>query len=431
MKNFFELEARGTNIKTELVAGFSAFITMSYILVLNPKVLSSAGFDFGATYTASILMTVFACFLTVFFVKKPFALAPYIGENAFIAYTVILIMGYSWTQALGAIFIAGILLFVLTLFNIREKLVVAIPKNLKLAFVVGLGIFLVFIGFKSAGIIEFLPNGTVTVGNFLSKETLIAFFGLLVMFILTVRKVKSAILFGIITSFILGIIFGDITLPKKIISTPPSIEPIFLKLDILGVLNLKSFPLLFTLIILIFTDTMGTLMGLGARANLLDKEGNLPEIKKPMLVDSISTILASLTGTTTTGAYAESVSGIEAGGKTGIVPLVVGILFFGALFFSPLVEVIPSYAYAGALIMVGMLMITTIKDVDLSDPKEYIPALFAILISGLAQNIGLGMSSGFFLYPVCNLFSNEKTKISPMMWALSIISLIFIIVYPY
>ncbi len=431
MKNFFELEKLGTNIETELIAGFSAFVTMSYILVLNPKVLSLAGFDFGATYTVSILMTVIACLMTAFFVKKPFALAPYIGENAFIAYTVIAIMGYSWTQALGAIFIAGVLLFALTIFNIRVACVEAIPKNLKLAFVVGLGIFLVFIGFKSAGIVEFLPNGNLAVGNFLAKETLIAFIGLLVMFVLTVRKVKAAILFGIVVSFVLGVIFGDISLPNKMFSAPPSIEPVFLKLDILGVLNLKSFPLLFTLIILIFTDTMGTLMGLGARAKLLDENGNLSEIKKPMLVDSVSTILASLGGTTTTGAYAESVSGIEAGGKSGIVPLVVAILFFGALFVSPLVEQIPSYAYAGALVMVGMLMITTIKEIDLEKPAEYIPALFAILVSGLAQNIGLGMSLGFFLYPVCNLFSLKRTKINPIMWVLSIISLIFIIVYPY
>ena len=431
MKNFFELDKLGTDIKTELIAGFSAFITMSYILVLNPKVLSTAGFDFGATYTASILMTVFACLMSAFFVKKPFALAPYIGENAFIAYAVIAIMGYSWAQALGAIFIAGVLLFVLTIFNIRAMLVEAIPKNLKLAFVVGLGIFLVSIGFKSAGIVEFLPNGGITVGNFLTKETLIALVGLLVMFVLTVRKVKAAILIGIIVSFILGIFFGDISFPSKIFSTPPSIEPVFLKLDILGVLNLKSFPLLFTLIILIFTDTMGTLMGLGARAKLLDENGNLPQIKKPMLVDSISTVCASLLGTTTTGAYAESVSGIEAGGKSGIVPLVVAALFFGALFVSPLVEQIPPYAYAGALIMVGMLMITTIKEIDLGKPAEYIPALFAILVSGLAQNIGLGMSLGFFLYPVCSFFSNEKNNISSMMWELSFISLIFIIVYPY
>lgn len=431
MKNFFELEKLGTDIKTELIAGFSAFVTMSYILVLNPKVLSSAGFDFGATYTASILMTTIACIITAFFVKKPFALAPYIGENAFIAYTVIAIMGYNWTQALGAIFLAGLLLFVLTIFNVRQNLVEAVPKNLKLAFVVGLGVFLVFIGFKSAGIVEFLPSGGIAVGNFLSKEVLIALCGLLVMFIMTIKKVKAAILLGIVVSFGLGVILGDINLPEKIFSAPPSIEPIFLKLDVLGVLNLKSFPLLFTLIILIFTDTMGTLMGLSARANLLDENGNLPDIKKPMIVDSVSTILASLTGTTTTGAYAESVSGIEAGGKSGIVPLVVAFLFFASLFFSPIVEQIPSYAYAGALIMVGMLMITTIKDMELASPKDYIPALSAILISGLAQNIGLGMSLGFFLYPVCNLFSSEKTKISPMMWVLSIISLIFIIVYPY
>ncbi len=431
MKIFFELEKLGTDIKTELLAGFSAFAAMSYILILNPKVLSSAGFDFGATYTASILITVFACLVTAFYVKKPFALAPYIGENAFIAYTVIAVMGYSWTQALGAIFIAGILLFVLTIFNVRQTLVEAIPKNLKLAFVVGLGIFLVFIGFKSAEIIQFLPDGGISVGNFLAKETLIAIIGLLTMFILTACKIKAAILLGIVTSFILGIIFGDINLPNKIFATPSTIEPIFLKLDVLGVLNLKAFPLLFTLIILIFTDTMGTLMGLSARANLLDENGNLPEIKKPMLVDSISTALASLMGTTTTGAYAESVSGIEAGGKSGIVPLVVAVLFFASLFLSPLVEQIPPYACAGALIMVGMLMITTIKHIDLEKPKDYIPALCAILISGLAQNIGLGMSLGFLLYPVCNLFSAEKTKISPMMWALSIISLIFIIVYPY
>lgn len=431
MKNFFELEKLGTNIKTELLAGISAFVTMSYILILNPKVLSSAGFDFGATYTASILITVIACILTAFFVKKPFAFAPYIGENAFIAYTVIAIMGYSWTQTLGAIFIAGALLFVLTIFNVRQNLVETIPKNLKLAFVVGLGIFLVFIGFKSSGIIEFSPSGGIVVGNLLEKETLIALIGLFVMLVLTVRKVKAAILLGIVTSFILCLIFGGINLPDKIFAAPPSIEPIFLKLDILGVLNLKSFPLLFTLIILIFTDTMGTLMGLSARANLLDKNGNLPAIKKPMLVDSISTVLASLMGTTTTGAYAESVSGIEAGGKSGIVPLVVGVLFFASLFFSPLIEQIPPYACAGALIMVGMLMMTTIKHIDLEKPEDYIPALVAILVSGLAQNIGLGMSLGFLLYPVCDLFSAEKTKISPMMWALSIISLIFIIVYPY
>jgi AGZA family xanthine/uracil permease-like MFS transporter len=327
IRKFFKFEELGTNFQTEIIAGVTTFATMSYILIVNPKILAVAGMPFGATLTATILAAFIACMLMGLYAKRPFGLAPYMGENAFIAYTVVLLLGFTWQQALGAIFLSGILFFILTLLSVRPYLVNSIPTSLKLSFTVGLGLFLIFVGLMNTKIIETAHGTPVKIGNLQDPQVLLALLGLVVMIVLTVKKVKAPILIGILAITFIGLAIGDITLPSHIICAPPSITPILGKLDILGILNFKAIPLIFILVVLIFVDTMGTLIGVSYRGGFLDKKGNLPEIHKPMYVDAFSTSLAAILGTTTTGVYAESATGIESGGKSGLVAIVVGILF--------------------------------------------------------------------------------------------------------
>ncbi len=431
IRRFFKFEELGTNFHTEIIAGVTTFSTMSYILIVNPKILAAAGMPFGASLTATILAAFVACVLMGLYANRPFGVAPYMGENAFIAYTVVLLLGFTWQQALGAIFLSGVLFFILTLLSVRPYLVNSIPKSLKLSFTVGLGLFLIFVGLINTKIIETAQGAPVKIGDFHNPQVLLALLGLVVMIVLMTKKVKAPIFIGILAITAIALIRGDITLPQSIVCAPPSIAPIFGKLDILGILNFKALPLIFILVVLIFVDTMGTLIGVSYRGGFLDEKGNLPELHKPMYVDAFATALAAVLGTSTTGVYAESATGIESGGKSGFVAVIVGVLFLSGLFFAPLFSIIPPAAYGPALIIVGMLMFTTASKLNFEDWTEAFPAICTIVLIVFTYNVGIGMAGGFLLYPILKVLTGRNSENNPAVWFLAVMSVLFFVLYPY
>lgn len=432
IKQYFQFEANGTNFKQETIAGLTTFLTMAYIIIVNPKILEAAGIPFGPSMVATILTAFFGTFIMGVYAKRPFAIAPYMGENAFIAYTVVKVLGYSWQTALGAIFIGGVLFTILTLSRVRSWLANAIPQSLKIGFAVGIGLFITFIGLNHTGIVSLGVEGApVHVGNFHDINVLLAILSFLLIGILMIRKVNGAILIGILIITLLSIITGSSTPPEAIVSLPPDLSPIFLKLDIVGALSWGFFAVILTIFVLAFVDTIGTLLGLSYKANLLDEKGELPEIEKPMLADALANVVAALLGTTTAGAYIESATGIEAGGKTGFTAIIIAIMFLSALFFAPLFAVVPPAAYGPALIIVGMLMISPIKNLNFDDLTDVIPVFLMISLMCFSFNLGIGLTAGFLSYVIIKSFSGRFKEISAGMWVLGALSLLFFIFYPY
>lgn len=380
IENYFQLKKNGTTIRTEITAGLVTFMTMAYIIVVNPAILQAAGIPFGPSMVATIISAIFGTLLMGLYAKRPFAIAPYMGENAFVAYTVVGVLGYSWQTALGAVFISGVLFTLLTLVGARKLMVKAIPGNLKYSFAVGIGLFISFIGLVNSGIVTLGVQGApVHVGPLNTSGVALAIFGLIFIGALMIRRIKGAILIGMIVTALIGFITGISEAPVALVSMPPSISPIFLQLDIFGALTWGFFAVILTMFTMDLLDTMGTLIGASARAGFLDENGNIPEIGKPLLSDALATVFAGMAGTTTTGTYIESTTGIEVGGRTGLTAVVVAILFSLALFFSPLFSAIPAAATAPALIIAGMLMMSPIKRIDFDDYTEIIPA-FAVII---------------------------------------------------
>lgn len=432
LEKYFKLQELGTDIKQEVIAGATTFITMAYIIVVNPKILEAAGMPFDATMVATILSAFFGTILMGLYAKRPFAIAPYMGENAFIAYTVVKVLGYSWQTALGAIFIGGVLFTLITIFKIRSWLASAIPENLKIAFAVGIGLFLTFIGLNESGIVKLgVPGAPVHVGNISDIKVILAIIGFLLISLLLYKKVKGAILIGILSITFTAAIFDVVKLPENFISMPPDISDVFLKLDIIGALSWGFFSVILTVFIMDFVDTMGTLIGVSMKAGLLNEHGELPEIEKPMLCDALATIVGAMFGTTTTGTYIESAAGIESGGRSGLTAVVTAILFLLALFLNPLFAIVPAFAYGPALIIVGMLMISPIKNLNLNDFTEFVPSFLIIILMSFTYNIGIGMTAGFVAYPLLKLFTGRFREVHIGMWILFIFSLLFFIFYPY
>jgi AGZA family xanthine/uracil permease-like MFS transporter len=432
IKKYFKLDELGTSIKQEIIAGATTFITMAYIIIVNPKILEAAGMPFGASMVATIFSAFFGTLIMGVYAKRPFAIAPYMGENAFIAYTVVGVLHYSWQTALGAIFIGGVLFTLLTILNIRSWLANAIPESLKIAFAAGIGLFLTFIGLNDTGIVKIgVPGAPVHVGNFHNPSVLLGIFAFLFIGILMIKKVNGSILIGILLTTVLGFIFGITPLPASIVSMPPDISPVFMKLDITGAISWGFFSVILVVFVMDFVDTMGTLLGLGYKAKMLDENGNLPEIEKPMLSDALATVIAAVCGTTTTGAYIESATGIEAGGKSGLTAVVTAILFLFTLFLAPLLSVVPPYAYGSALIVVGLLMISPISHFNFDNLAEAIPVFTIITLMSFTYNLGIGMTAGFVVYPLTMVVSGRIKSISPGMWVLCGFSVLFYIFYPY
>ena len=405
---------------------------MSYIVVVNPAILSSAGIPEGPSFVATALVATFGCYLMAFYANRPFAIAPYMGENAFIAFTVCKVLGIPWQTALAAIFIAGLVFVLMTVLHLRKWVVDGVPTSLRYSFAVGMGLFLTFIGLNETGIVRLgVPGAPVQAGHLTSAPVLVAMFGLVLLSILVIRKVPGAILLGIVITSIVAFITGVAATPHGLVSMPPSVKPILWQLDLRGALSWQTFPVVLTIFVMAFVDTMGTLIGLSARAGFLDAEGQLPQIERPMLVDAITTCLAPVLGTSTAGAYVESATGIEAGGRTGFTAFVTGTCFLLTLFFAPFVATIPPQAYGPALILVGLFMLAPITHIDFTDYTESIPAFAVISLMAFTFNIAIGICAGFVLHPICKLVSGKVQQIKPGLWVLMVLSLMFFILYPY
>ena len=432
MDAFFRLKELGTTVRQEIIAGATTFVTMAYIIIVNPKVLEAAGMPFGPAMVATILTAFIGTMLMGLYARRPFAVAPYMGENAFVAFTVVKVMGFSWEQALGAIFLSGLIFAVLTVLNVRSWLVNSIPEKLKIGFSVGIGLFLTFIGLNETGIVKLgVPGAPVHVGNFTEATVLLAVFGFLLTGWLMIKRMHAALFIGIAAVTALALVLGKVRPPDSFISAPPSVLPVLGKLEFSGLLSVKAFPVVLTMFVMIFVDTMGTLIGLSMKAGLLDERGNLPEIEKPMLCDSLSTMAGAALGTTTSGAYIESAAGIEAGGRSGLASVVTALLFLSALFFAPLFTIVPPYAYGPALIIVGMLMLSPMKHLDYTDLTEVIPAFTIIVLMSFTYNIGIGMTAGFVVYPVIKTLSGRMGEVPAGLWVLGCLSLLFFVFYPY
>lgn len=432
LSRYFQLNQLKTTVRQEALAGLTTFITMAYIIVVNPKILEVAGIPVGPSMIATILTAFLGTMLMGVYAKRPFAIAPYMGENAFVAYTLVKGMGYAWQTVLGAVFISALIFALLTVLKVRSWLVSAIPASLKIAFSVGIGFFLTFIGLNETGIVTLgVPGAPVQVGNLTQAAPLLGIFCFLLIGGLMIRKVNGAILIGMLITTLLAALVGIAKLPTEVIGMPPSLLPIFGKLDIAGALKPEFFPVIMTLFVILFVDTMGTLIGVSYTAGFLDEKGNLPDVEKPMLCDSISTMAGAVMGTTASGAYIESAAGIEAGGKSGLTSVVTALLFLVALLFFPILTIVPPCAYGPALMIVGAMMLSPVRDIAFDDLSELIPAFITIALISFTYNLGIGMAAGFIVYPLSKIMAGRHREIPAGLWVLAVMSLLFFVFYPY
>ncbi|KPJ61087.1 MAG: guanine permease [Latescibacteria bacterium DG_63] len=434
MKKFFRFEELGTGYRREIVGGITTFVAMAYIIIVNPAILAEGGIPRDACTTATILAAVIGTILMAIYARRPFAIAPYMGENAFIAFTVCIGMGYSWEKALGAVFVGGVIFVIITALKIRSWIAAAIPDSLKRSFAAGIGLFIMFIGLNITGIIRVDPDtlvGPVKIGELSTAGPLISLFGLVLICVLMIRKVPGAILIGIILTTVVSHIAGVSGWPSKLVSAPPSLSPTLFKLDIPGALTLDFLPVILVVFILDFVDTMGTLVGVSARAKLLDKDLNLPELERPMMADAVATVTGALAGTSTTGTFIESAAGIEAGARSGFASVVTALMFVLCLFFAPLFLSVPTVAYGGALIVVGFLMLSPIKEIPFDDYSELFPSVATIVLMSFTYNIGFGMAAGFVMYPLFKVVSGKGRELPAGVWVLFAISVLLFLFYPY
>ena len=432
MDKYFRITELGSSYKKEIIGGLTTFFTMAYILIVHPKIMEAAGIPFGASLLATIITAFFGTLLMGVYAKRPFAIAPYMGENAFIAFTVVKVMGYSWQQAIAAIFISGLVFTVITIFKLRQWLANGIPKNMSISFTVGIGLFLTFIGLNESGLVVVgSPGAPVHIGDLTNLTNILAIAGFLLISVLMMMKKNLAIIIGLVAVTILGLIFGDISLPTKLFSEPAALSSIFNQMDFSGVFTWGFIPVVLTVIVMDFVDTMGTLLGVSYKAGLLDDNGNLPEIEKPMLVDALSTTVAGLFGTTSSGAFIESAAGVHAGARTGLASVVTAFMFLLALFIAPILSIFPGYAYGPAMIVVGMLMFSSLRDLELDDLSELIPAFTIIILMSFTFNMGIGMTSGFIVYPLVKVIAGKGKEVSGAIWVLAVVSILFFVFYPY
>lgn len=432
LADLFGFERHHTTLTREVIAGLTTFTTMSYIVVVNPAILSNAGIPEGPSFVATALIAAFGCYLMAFYANRPFAIAPYMGENAFIAFTVCKVLGIRWQTALAAIFIAGVLFVVMTVLRLRVWIVEGVPTSLRYSFAVGMGLFLTFIGLNETGLVRVgVPGAPVQPGHLTSAAVLVGMFGVVLLAILIIRKVPGAILLGIVITACVAFLAKVAQPPHALVSMPPSVRPILWQLDLRGALTWRMFPVVLTIFVMAFVDTMGTMIGLSARANFLDEAGRLPQIERPMLVDAIATTLAPIFGTSTSGAYVESATGIEAGGRTGFTVFVTGTCFLLTLFFAPFVATIPAEAYGPALIIVGLFMLAPIVRINFADYTESIPSFAVVSLMAFTFNIAIGICAGFVLYPTCKIVGGKRTELKPGLWVLTALSLLFFVFYPY
>jgi AGZA family xanthine/uracil permease-like MFS transporter len=426
IEKIFKLKDRQTSVKTELLAGLTTYLTMAYVIFVIPSTLAATGMDKNALIAATCLIAALSTAIMAFVANVPIALAPGLGLNAFFTYTLVITYGVSWHVALGIVFWAGIIFILLSLFGAREKIIATIPKSIVAAIPVGIGLFLLFIGFKNLGIIVGNPATLVMLGKF-NMQLVIGLAGLFVTVILQIKKIKGAILFGIVLATLAGIIFGHVASPHTVFSSVINIEPVVLKLDILGALKWNLIGPIFALFYINMFDTLGTLVACATEAGLVQKDGKIKNIGRMLTVDATATILSSLIGTSPTGAYIESATGIAEGGKTGLTAFFTSLLFLLSLVFIPVIGIVPAYATAPPLIIVGILMVGQIRNINFDSYEEFIPSIFTIILMPLSFSISTGMACGFLTWGIIKIMLFKFKEISFVMYlimALSLISLL-------
>lgn len=421
----FRLKDHGTNVRTELIAGFTTFMTMAYILIVNPITLGAAGLDVGKVFTATALSSLVATLVMGLLANLPFALAPGMGLNAFFAYTVVLGMGKSPSFALTAVFLEGLIFILLSFFNVREAIINSIPNNIKKAISVGIGLFIAFIGLVNAGIVE-QGGAILQLGNITSGPGLLAVIGLIIAGILLAYKVKGALFIAILVTTVIGYPLGVTTLPDKIVSVP--MAPYFFDFAWNDIFTLDMFTVLFTFLFVDIFDTVGTLVGVSTKAGMLNEKGEVPKAKQALLADAIGTTFGAILGTSTVTTYVESASGVSEGGRTGLTAVTTAGLFGLALLFSPIFVMIPSAATAPALILVGLFMLTPVKEINFDDFTEAIPAFLTIIIMPLAYSISEGIMFGVISFVILKICANRMKDISIITFILSILFMIKIFI---
>ena len=418
IEKIYKLKSNDTSIANEVLAGVTTFVTMAYIIFVNPQMMADSGMDLGASFVGTCLAAALACIIMGLYSNWPVSLAPGMGLNAFFTYTVVGEMGYSWEVALGAVFLAGVLFFIMSITRLRRWMLDSIPLNLRIAMGAGVGLFIGFIGLKNGGLVVSNNATFLSLGNFTNIETLLAALGFLIICSLSVRNIPGAILIGVIIvtacSVLLELIeFGGL------VSMPPSIAPTLMKMDVMGALDIAMLSVVMSFLFVNLFDTAGTLLGVATRAKIIDEDGNAKDFDKALKADSGSSIFGTFFGCSPVTSYVESSAGVEAGGRTGLTTVVVGLLFLVAIFFSPLAAIVPSYATAGALIYVSILMMSGMEKLNWSDPTELLPALIIIVMIPLTFSIANGIALGFLAYVVLKVSNGELRNISSGAWFLT------------
>jgi len=420
LERIFKLRQHGSSVKIELIAGLTTFVTMAYIIFVNPNVMAAAGLDHGAAFVATCLGAALGCLLMGFYANWPVGLAPGMGLNAFFTYTVVGEMGYTWQVALGAVFLSGILFMIMSLSRIREWLLNSIPMSLRFAMGAGVGLFLGLIGLKTAGIVVDSPATLVTMGSFGEPSTLLAAICFLLIAVLSHRNVFGAILLSMLVVTAIGWSMGLVEY-GGVVSLPPSLAPTWLAMDIAGALNVGMISVVLAFLFVNMFDTAGTLMGVAHRANLVDENGKIENLSKSLKADSTSSVLGSFVGCPPVTSYVESASGVAAGGRTGLTAVTVGVLFLLATFFAPLAGMIPAYATSGALIYVAMLMMSGMAHIDWKDITDTIPAIITVVMMPLTFSIANGIALGFVTYATLKLLTGQRKKVSVSLYVLCVI----------
>lgn len=423
LERLFKLKEQGTDIRTEVIAGFTTFLTMAYIIFVNPTILSETGMDRGAVFVATCLAAAIGCFIMGLVANYPVAQAPGMGLNAFFTYTVVFQMGYSWQVALAAVFLSGLCFVALSLFKVREWIIHSIPLSLRTGISAGIGMFLALIALQNSGIVVDHPATLVSMGDLSSFGPAMAALGFFLTIGLVNRGIKGAVMIAILIVTALGVLFGDVQY-GGIMSAPPSLAPTFMQLDFAGAMEVGLISIVFAFLFVDLFDTAGTLVGVAQKAELLDKDGKLPRLNRALLADSTATTVGAVLGTSNTTSYIESVSGVAAGGRTGLTAVTVGVLFMLALFFSPLAGMVPAYATAGALFYVAILMMSGLVSVNWRDLTEAAPVVVVCLLMPLTYSIAHGIGLGFISYCAIKAFSGKGRDVPISIWVLAALFLL-------
>ena len=421
---FFHFDERETNLKQETIGGITTFLTMAYIVIVNPMILSDGtGMDKGALITVTCLAAAIGSLLVAFIANMPLAMAPGMGMNAFFTYSLVIGRGIPWQQALGIVFLSGMLFLILTFMKIREKIVDAIPISIRYSIAAGIGLFIALIGLKNMGLIVANPATLIGLGKF-NKPVLLGLLGLIITGFFELKKIKGGILYGILITTVLGILTGAAKLPTEVISFPPSIAPTFLKFDVLGALKFAFIGPIFSFMFLDLFDSIGTIIACGKEAGLADENGDIKDVGKALEADALATVIGSVLGTSTTTTFVESAAGVADGARTGFSSIIVAVCMILTLFFAPVIGIVPGYATAPALIIVGIYMFKNLLDIDFHQIDIAIPSFLTIIMMPLTYSISIGISFGFISYVIIEIFNGKIKEVKPVLWVITVLAVI-------